>query len=768
MLLTDDNKDELMLNLETRSKEFRERRREYRTRRISKKEFSGETEDGWSIYSELKTSFSLRKEKPRDEIFEDKIWQMFHKMGVRKLSSGRNLKVSYGKEVHETQQIDVLAIDDGVAFVIECKKSLSSGMTKGGFKKDIEAMVRRKDGIRKELRKLYGRGLQVGFIFATEGYQISTSDLQRLEDERIYHFSESETKYYEMLTSQLGTASRYQLFADIFPNREIDDFDNRVYALEGKMGGHTYYTFNVEPQKLLRISYVLHRSKVQAESPSYQRVVKRSRLKKIQSFVNDGGYFPNSLIINLSNQKKLKFDPAELTLPSSSNRAGVLHLPKQLRSAYIIDGQHRLYGYSDSKFSNKNTIPVVAFVGLERQEQLQIFVDINENQKAVPANLRLSLEEDLFASSDIQEEKVKGLRASIISRLGEDKTSPLFDRVLLGEDPKTDKRIISVLSMIQGLNRSKLLPEFKKNLLVRPGAFDDHNLKASSEKVYRILNQAFNYLQDNAQEEWEKKQLEKGLITVPNGINALLSIIGDLTYYLLETKSISSTKSSAEEIGNALEEYLDTVVALFKELPFEQRQKLASEKGGGAPMKIQNTIRLAINERFPDFNPEGLESFIKQQDSQFNAETLRICAILERDFRQRVREGLAHEFGAKDWHLRGVPKKIWDKLVEKHTDELREERATEEDSEPWDFTDFSDLRTIILEKWTIFEKDFMLPGSGNIAKTKKTEWMVKLKDIRNPLAHNRQNASEEDYQIVKAIEEWQLNDNSGPLSELEI
>lgn len=765
MLLTTENENELILNYETRNKEFRERRREFITRRISKKEFSGNTEDGWSIYSELKTSYSLRKEKPWDELFEDKIWLMFHQMGVKKLSSGRNLKVSYGKKAHETQQIDVLAIDDGVAFVIECKRSPSAGMTKGGFKKDIEAMVRRKDGIRNELRKIYGRGLQVGFIFATEGYQISMPDQQRLEDERIYHFSESETKYYEMLISQLGTAARYQLFADIFPNREIDELDNRVYALEGKMGGHTYYTFNVEPEKLLRISYVLHRSKVQSESPNYQRVIKRNRLKKIQSFVNDGGYFPNSLIINLSNKKKLKFEPTELTLPSSSNRAGVLHLPKQLRSAYIIDGQHRLYGYSDSNFSNNNTIPVVAFVGLERQEQLQIFVDINENQKAVPANLRLSLEEDLFASSDIQEEKVRGLRASIISKLGEDKTSPLFDRVLLGEDPKTETRVISLMSMIQGLNRSKLLPEYKKNSLVRAGVFENHDLKASSDKIYKILNHSLNYLQDKAQKEWETKQSEKGLITVPNGINALLSILGDLIYYLLETKSISS-KSSIEEIGNSLEKYIDTIADFFKGLPFDQRQKLASEKGGGAPVKIQNTIRMAIKDQFSDFNPEGLESFIEQQDSQFNDETMKMCSNLEKEFRQRIRDTLSSELGRNEWKLKGIPVLIWDKLVKKHTDELREGKVKEEDSEAWNYTDFSDLRTIIHEKWALFEKDFMLPASGNTSKAKKTEWMVKLKDIRNPIAHNRSNASEQDYQFVKAIEEWQLNDNSAPIIEL--
>jgi DNA sulfur modification protein DndB len=296
--------------------------------------------------------------------------------------------------------------------------------------------------------------------------------------------------------------------------------------------------------------------------------------------------------------------------------------------------------------------------------------------------------------------------------------------------------------------------------------FGDHDLKAASAKIYKILNRSLSYLQDRAPEEWARRQSDKGLITVPNGVNAILSVFGDLIHHLLKQEVISATKSSADEICSAIEEYLDVVSGFYKNLSLEQRQKLASEKGGGAPIKIQNTIRLAINESFKDFKPEGLETFIKQQDSQFNDETLRMCGTLERDFRQRVQEKLMNEMGSKDWRIKGVPKKIWDKITEMHTDALREEQVTDENSEPWDFTDFSDLRTVIIDKWTLFEKDFMFPGSGNASKAKKTEWIVRLKDIRNPLAHNRGNALEEDFRWVEAIEEWQINNNAAYLKEL--
>ncbi|MBR4871832.1 MAG: hypothetical protein IKU96_06660, partial [Alistipes sp.] len=40
-------------------------------------------------------------------------------------------------------------------------------------------------------------------------------------------------------------------------------------------------------------------------------------------------------------------------------------------SAYVIDGQHRLYGYSGSNYEGNNSIPVVAFVDLKKDVQLK-------------------------------------------------------------------------------------------------------------------------------------------------------------------------------------------------------------------------------------------------------------------------------------------------------------------------------------------------------------------------------------------------------------
>src|SRR5690606_10270265 len=122
--------------------------------------------------------------------------------------------------------------------------------------------------------------------------------------------------------------------------------------------------------------------------------------------------------------------------------------------AYVIDGQHRLYGYANSQFLDSNTIPVVAFDNLSTKEQLDIFMDINQNQKAVSPSLKTDLEEDLFWNSKRADMRLKALRSSIIKGLCNTLHEPLQNKVTVGED----KALLSTEFFKRGLIDSKLLP----------------------------------------------------------------------------------------------------------------------------------------------------------------------------------------------------------------------------------------------------------------------------------------------------------------------
>ncbi|MBK8920253.1 MAG: DGQHR domain-containing protein [Saprospirales bacterium] len=275
------------------------------------------------------------------------------------------------------------------------------------------------------------------------------------------------------MTNHLGVSARYQLLGNLFSGQEIPEMQNKIPAIEGKMGGHTYYSFSIEPEKLLKIGYVLHRNKANKKlMPTYQRLIKRSRLNSVQEFVEDGGFFPNSIIINIATEgKKPRFEKANTQVDDAISRVGIFYLPRRYRSAFIIDGQHRLYGYANSEYRNTNSIPVVAFINLERKEQVRLFMQINENQKAVPKNLRNTLNSDLLWNSENLNDRIKALKLTIAQELGEDKSSPLFDRIIVGENPKTVKRCITIDTIRIGLDRSNFFGQFTKNAIKEDGSF---------------------------------------------------------------------------------------------------------------------------------------------------------------------------------------------------------------------------------------------------------------------------------------------------------
>ena len=116
-----------------------------------------------------------------------------------------------------------------------------------------------------------------------------------------------------------------------------------------------------------------------------------ARLKSIDKFLNDeerkfSNFFPNSVIINFNkiDRVNISFEPGHTRRDmDSKSRFGTLNIPQAYAIANIIDGQHRVYGYSLSPLAETETIPVVAFVDMKSEEQLKMFMDVNENQKAV-------------------------------------------------------------------------------------------------------------------------------------------------------------------------------------------------------------------------------------------------------------------------------------------------------------------------------------------------------------------------------------------------
>lgn len=730
---------------------------EARERKVALEELE---EEGWEYVKDYADSkfVKVRKEKPFYERFEDQIWLLFFQMGFKHLNRDANFKMNYDFNNPDfTQQIDVFAADDETILIVECKSS--EDLNEVQFKKDIEKLHGQMEGLRKCALKQYP-GRKVKFIWATHNCIMSAKDIKRLQEWDIIFFSDSTIQYYSELVKHLGTCSRYQLLGNLLANTEIKKMQNKVLAIKGKMGGHEYYEFSIEPEKLLKIGYVLHRNEANKNMmPTYQRIIKRKRLKEVQSFINDGGYFPNSIIVSIdSGGRKLQFDESPTKLDDSISKIGVLHLPKRYHSAYIIDGQHRLYGYSDSEYANTNSIPIVAFVDLDRSEQLKLFMDINENQKSVSKTLRITLNSDMLWDSPNQNERRDAIRSKIAQMCGEEQSSPLLGRVVIGEDEKNNIKCITIQAIQLALQKCSFFSTFaKNNTIATNGSFDVGDNQATIDRFYPFLEGCFKTVKNECETEWSLG--EQGILTINRGIQGIIRIINDVVNLLIAQNKLFPLTQDIDDIINEVEYYMSPLLNHINKLTEEQRIELKSFYGGGAENKYLHYFQKVIHDSLTDFNPEGLEEYIENTTKEYNATSKKYIYAIEEKLKDVIAESLQEYYGDK-WLIKGLPKTTYKEAEKAASDKNYELLSNDEESdiEPWDCISLSDCKDIVVysRNWSeIFESIITRPEDLILStKEQKTEWINTISKEQNKLSKSTYSVPKSSFELISNIYAW--------------
>lgn len=705
--------------------------------------------DGWQVVTELKTTTKINKEKPQDVAFQDKVWALFALLGFKYLNKGRLFEIPYDKKNTDLKhEVNVFAKDEETVLIIECR--VSSKDKVGDFSEDLEAIKARKQGILNSITALFpGDKPKFKYILATSRLDMTEADEAKLKNIDGEHFSEEIIDYYYFLQSQIGIAARYQLLGALFSGKEIPDMDSKIPAIEGKMGGHTYYSFSIEPDKLLKIGYVLHRSKAnESMMPTYQRLIKKSRLKEIHSFIDDQqGYFPNSIIINLVTEKnrKLIFEPSSNQPANAISRIGVLHLPKKYKSAYIIDGQHRLYGYANSKYKLTNTIPVVALVNIDRSEQVRLFMQINENQKAVSKDLRNTLDADLLWDSESYTDQMKALKSKIAINLGENRQSPFFGKISIGED----KRIITTEYVNLALNRADFLGKVKKHEVEVYGTFFSGNIDKTYRNLSEFLFKSFNYIKANLEEMWEQ---EGNIILINKGFYGITLLLNDLVNYVKESGQTEKLKSP-KLLFEAIQVYLDSVIKFFRTLTEEKIVDLKTSYGTPGDAKYWRTLQLAVRSDHPEISYKGLDEYLKKEEKENNERAFLLIREIESTFlKDRIRDKLEVEYG-KAWFKKGLPDKVYTDAMAAAARKNQEIENDEDEKDPWDQLHLIQYREIILKNWQkLFDKMYSQPGIGG-NKENKTGWLVELNRIRNENFHTYYVTGTE-LSFIESIHDW--------------
>ena len=729
MILSQDQIDDLKKGLTSASdfnQTMKERKSPYSEEKAVKHKFVEQyIEDGWEKVGKKKklTQRMGLPESPEDQ-FEDRLWCLFANMGYTRLNKTREWRLPFGKGSEETKQIDVFAVNDETIVFVECKYSDSKKNT--SLKTELESYQTMMEGLIRCAKELFpDKERKTKFVLATQNQVLSENDSKRLQNLNGAYLSDVNIEYFEKLYENIGSAAIYQFAGYLFEGNSIPSLPNKVPAIRASMGGLRYYSFSIEPETLLKMSYVYHKNKANSEQmESYQRLVKGSRLRDIRNFINvDKGFFPNSIIINISSDRPLQFDLAKND-GDSSTKLGILHLPAKYKSAQIIDGQHRLLGYAGTDYASTHTIPVVAFENLSADMQIKLFMQINQNQKKVDKSLQNTLNAKIYGESDILEDRIRGMRLRIAEALANDNSSWLKGFVSSGVDEgKITSNAIDI-----ALNMDIFLGKIKKNEVTKQGVF----FKGDEEKAFQnyksFILKSIELLVSNVSE--VQQPGEDGYILTNRGLYGYLRCLGDiLTHLRLQGETLDKVDDIMDKVSPYLQPLFDFFNTKIKDNDEETINSIKTSYGGGGDARYMRTFERAIHERFPEFNPDGLEEYWEKFSRERVDDAKAIIDELNSIIRDDIVNSLKEKYG-DNWFNKGIPlatkKEITNRLTEYN------DRFPDNPAEPDSMICFDDFVEIILINWDIFKDDYVEKGVTG-ERREKLAWIEKIATIKKDL-----------------------------------
>ncbi len=270
-------------------------------------------------------------------------------------------------------------------------------------------------------------------------------------------------------------------------------------AIEIVQNKWKFYVFSIKSDLLYKIAYVSRRHENKIEG--YQRNMSEKRATEIRDYIfKFNGVIPNNIIINFDTA--LNYDSRENTI-SFDIKDDI---------AWIIDGQHRLYGLSLSE--KPIDVVVVAFEKLDLQNQAKIFRTINSTQKGVNASLIYDLI-DLVKDASFLEERAHEL----VKKLNDDPESPWYLQIkMIG----IGKGLVSQSAFVENL--ILLLDEEKRAPL--------HIY--SEEQQYGVLKNYFNAIKFLFPNDWGNA---KSLLTKTVGFYSFISLLPTVLQICLSTYS---------------------------------------------------------------------------------------------------------------------------------------------------------------------------------------------------------------------------------------
>jgi DGQHR domain-containing protein len=191
-----------------------------------------------------------------------------------------------------------------------------------------------------------------------------------------------------------------------------------------RQGKHKFYTLTMRSDILARTCFVSTRYEDPKEG--FQRILDGNRAQQIADYIDAGfGTIPTSIVLSAQPGAELR----------DIGKGKTIEFKAISKAFLILDGQHRVYGFSLAKTALR--VPVVVYNGLSRRDESRLFIDINTKQRPVPNELLLDIKK--LAEYENDTEKLLG---EVFDSFNNEPGSPLLG--LMSPAERTKGRISRV------------------------------------------------------------------------------------------------------------------------------------------------------------------------------------------------------------------------------------------------------------------------------------------------------------------------------------
>jgi DGQHR domain-containing protein len=600
----------------------------------------------------------------------------------------------------EKNQIDACGRYRDALFIFECKAS--GKKIKKNLRQDILATRERARIALKNYKNIpeYSECKIVKFIFITKKIEIPESEKNLFKDSnirpRVWYADEQMLEYYIDLYGQIGEYAIYNFLSDygILPP-EYEQL--KVIAMKTKIGRYEAYSFYVKPKELLKFSYVARRRSLKENF--YQRMLEKSRIKKIQQFLDNGGIFPTNIIISLKTGDKIvkrTFEKIDILEENKTLEIGVLTIKNSYCACWIIDGQHRLYSFARSV--SNNLIPCIAFDKIGIEDERRFFLEINREQKPIQPDLIWDLEG--LANPDTP----RGIISNIVRALN--KREPFLDKIYIPVKGSKFGKLVNMAAFCNGINNAQLTKRITPNCIgMENPLFDDITSKINN-RIATTLEKYFTLIEEDLKNDY------KSFVFGNAGVPIMLYLLEPIISYIKHIPNQSELKKYTVIITNFFEENYSTQENLQK-----LREETTSE---GVRKSVAKQIGIYMRKELKDKN-----FWPKMEQIEFISEIIN----MERRIASLISVALAEI--ATNWEKQRVPFNIY---------QIAKKRMEKDETRFDENLDLSDELQVITQKdnWEqVFKIIFINNKDGFKTQEELKLAFSYLSSVRNPGSHGK-------------------------------